>query len=193
MMTKVLLLFSGGLDSMLLAERAMNDKRVELHTLFFRYPHPAASREYQAVADWLRRWRVAGRAVNHREVYLPIIAQQLAAGVGVAGARVTPARNLAMVSVAANVAAGIGAEQLWLGACADDAADYPDCRPDWVATVRGLLEPWGVELAAPLVQTTKAEIMAEAKALGLSGWWSCYQPSGLKPCGQCNSCVANAT
>lgn len=190
-MKKILLMLSGGLDSMVLAERAYRDEDIDLVTLFFRYVHPAASHEYMAQAEWRRLKRLNGARVDHYEIDLPIIAAELAIGSGRAGPRVVPMRNLAMVAIASNLAAAIGASEVWFGANADDAADYDDCRAGFVNACNQLTAPYGIIVRAPLLIVTKPEIIAEARELGLSGWASCYQPIASRPCGSCNSCIAN--
>tara|TARA_Y100001938_G_scaffold71249_1_gene98776 strand:- start:404 stop:976 length:573 start_codon:yes stop_codon:yes gene_type:complete len=187
----ILLLFSGGLDSMVLAERvAASDQ--ELVTLFFRYPHPAVPEEYRAVAEWHRQKRLAGKEIRHIEITLPLWgSDSMAIGTGEPGARVLPARNHVMVSTAINIAASIGAHAVLYGANLDDAEDYPDCRPNWVELLNRLGREWGVSVKAPLLYKTKSQIKEEAIALGVSGWWSCYEPKDGQPCGTCNSCRAN--
>ena len=188
----ILLLFSGGLDSMLLAERAHREG-LELVTLFFRYPHPAIPEEYNAVAEWHRRKVVDGHQIRHIEINLPLWgADSMSIGVGEEGPRVLAGRNQVMVSTAVNIAASIGAKEVWYGANLDDAADYPDCGPPWVALMNGLAQDWGVTVRAPLLFLGKAKVKEEAAELGLSGWWSCYEPRDGQPCGTCNSCQANA-
>ena len=188
---KVLLMFSGGLDSMVLAERAYRDESVELVAVFFRYVHPAASHEHRAQAEWRRLKRIGGADDEHYEVSLRIIAAELGIGSGRAGPRVVPMRNLAMVAIASNLAASIDASEVWFGANADDAADYDDCRAGFVEVCNQLTAPHGIIVRAPLIDVRKPEIIAEARELGRSGWASCYQPVASRPCGSCNSCIAN--
>lgn len=163
----ILLLFSGGLDSMLLAERALASGH-ELGTLFFRYPHPAVPEEYRAVSEWLRRKRNEGREIRHIEITLGLWgSDSMATGIGEPGPRLLPARNQVMISQAINIAASIGAEAVWYGANLDDAADYPDCTPFWVNVLDGLARPWGVKVQAPLLYRTKGQIIAEAREHGI--------------------------
>ena len=185
----IVLLFSGGLDSMLLAERALAAGH-ELVTIFFRYPHPAVPEEYRAVSEWLRLKRHEGVEVRHIEITLGLWGSDLMSiGAGEPGPRVLPGRNQVMVSQAVNIAASIGASVVQYGANLDDAEDYPDCAPCWVSAMDGLARPWGVKIEAPLLYRTKAQIKAEAAELKMSGWWSCYQPVNGQPCETCNSCL----
>jgi 7-cyano-7-deazaguanine synthase len=188
---KVLLLFSGGLDSMVLAERVLAAGH-DLVTLFVRYPHPAVPFEYRAASEWLRLKRLAGQNIKNIELTLGISGVgAMAIGAGQAGARVVPGRNQIFVSHAVNIAATSDAQEVWYGANLDDATDYPDCSPLWVSLMNGLASQWGIILRAPLLYKTKSQIMNEAKSMGLEGWWSCYEPKDNKPCGTCNSCQGN--
>ena len=188
----ILVLFSGGLDSMVLCEHVLQETNLELVTLFFRYRHPAAPQEYGAVSEWLRRGHVDGYAGRHIDMDLPLWGSEaLNIGIGEAGPRVLANRNQVMVSMAVNIAASIGAKEVWYGANLDDAEDYPDCSPTWVNMMNRLGREWGVGVRAPLLYKTKAQIKEEAAQLVVHGWWSCYEPRDGQPCGTCNSCVAN--
>ena len=187
----ILVLFSGGLDSMVLCEHVLQETTHELVTLFYRYMHPAAPEEYNAVSDWLRDHHVEGYAGRHIDVNLPLWGSEaLGIGVGEAGPRVLAGRNQVMVSLAVNIAASIGAKEVWYGANLDDAEDYPDCSPMWVEMMNRMAQDWGVKVRAPLLYKTKDQIRSEADKLGVEGWWSCYEPKNGEPCGTCNSCLA---
>lgn len=188
-----MVLFSGGLDSMLLCEHVLQKHDMELVTLFYRYRHPASPQEYEAVSEWLRVKHVDGYAGRHIDMDLPLWGTEpLGIGVGETGPRVVANRNQVMVSLAVNIAASIGAKEVWYGANLDDAADYPDCGSLWVDAMNGLSKDWGVTVRAPLLYWSKEKIKKEAAQLGVEGWWSCYEPRDSQPCGTCNSCVANA-
>tara|TARA_R100001463_G_scaffold5870_1_gene19845 strand:- start:678 stop:1244 length:567 start_codon:yes stop_codon:yes gene_type:complete len=187
----ILVLFSGGLDSMVLCEHVLQRHEAELVTLFYRYPHPASPHEYQSVSEWLRLKHVTGYAGRHIDMDLPLWgADALSIGAGEPGPRVVANRNQVMVSLAINIAASIGAKEVWYGANLDDASDYPDCAPGWVEAMNQLSREWGVAVRAPLLYKAKSEIKDMARDLRVEGWWSCYQPIDGMPCGSCNSCVA---
>ena len=186
-------MFSGGLDSMVLAEMAYADPDIQLSTIFFRYMHPACGHEYTAAAEWRRRKLVRdGVEIRNIEAAIPVFSSALDIGVGSAGPRVVPGRNLVMVGAAVSAAVWIGATEVWFGANMDDTAEYPDCRPGWVEAVSQLASDWGVRVVAPLAGSTKLMILDAIKRYQMEGWWSCYQPNGSKPCNSCNSCVANS-
>lgn len=185
-----LVLFSGGVDSLVLASEAVAERRLGL-LLHVVYPHPAQSHERRAVAAATLEWHRLGVSAPILEAHLPLSADTLSAGVGAAGYRVVPGRNLALIALAVNLAAARGLRRVLLGATASDRDGYPDCRPDFVAAVSALSAPWGVEVAAPLVDCSRADVLRRGAVAGapLGTAWSCYQPDGCAPCGRCGSCT----
>jgi 7-cyano-7-deazaguanine synthase len=189
-----LVLFSGGVDSLVLAAEAIAEGRLGL-LLHVVYAHPAQSHERRAVSAATLAWHKLGLFAPVMEVHLPLSADALSVGVGAPGARPVPGRNLAMLSLAVNVAAARGLGRVLFGATAADRDGYPDCRPDFVAAVAALSAPWGVEVAAPLLSATRAEVLRRGAAVGapLGSAWSCYQPADGRPCGSCGSCSQAVT
>lgn len=188
-MDKVVVLYSGGIDSTVCVEMAIRDGVLSV-ALHMQYGQANAEMEMVTTGAWCR-----ARGLDRPLLSLPIRATELAAGVGAAGARYVPGRNLSMIAVAANVAAARGACEVWIGCNADDAANYPDCRPGFIAAASALTEATaGVRVVAPLVTLTKAEVMGRARELGIDigQTWSCYQPDRGRPCGTCDACALRA-
>lgn len=181
----IVVLCSGGVDSTVLAMRAIRDKR--LHSVVFvDFGQPAADQERNAVLLW-------GDRVGVPVVQLGCpLRGSMAIGVGAGGPRVIPGRNLALIAWAVNYAAENGVCEVQFGAIGDDAHDYPDCRLEFVRAVGDLCRrAYGVDVRAPLLGRTKAEVIAEAAACGvLEGSWSCYQPRNGVPCDACASCLS---
>jgi 7-cyano-7-deazaguanine synthase len=110
-----------------------------------------------------------------------------------------PARNTLFVAHALGVAEILGAERIALGINVLDSSGYPDCRPEWLRAMqevarlgtRAGVEGRPVELMAPLVGMTKAEIIRAGAALGIDYGLthSCYDPApDGAACGGCDSC-----
>ena len=110
-----------------------------------------------------------------------------------------PARNTVFLSVALGWAEVLEAKAIFIGANAVDYSGYPDCRPDFIAafqTMANVATKAGVEgdvisVEAPLINLTKAQIIATGIRLGVdySETLSCYNPSSSGViCGQCDSC-----
>jgi len=165
-----LILFSGGMDSALLAKR-----HPAARLLFVRYGQPHEARELEAARS------IAGERFE-------VATMPMRGGFDPGGSPVMPGRNAALLSLAVNL---LGDGAVLIGCCAADAALFPDCRSDWIAAFNEQLRlsEVPVEVRAPLLHTSKAEIRAE---LGdwLNKTWSCYYPNGAEPCGKCGACKA---
>ena len=121
-----------------------------------------------------------------------------------------PARNTIFLSYALAVAETLSACDIFIGVNALDYSGYPDCRPEFIrafetmarlATKAGVNGTRELKIHTPLIDMTKAEIIAEGLRLGVdySITLSCYDPidsgdgSGLvKPCGRCDACLLRA-
>jgi 7-cyano-7-deazaguanine synthase len=102
------------------------------------------------------------------------------------------------LSIAAGLCESESAERVFIGANSLDYSGYPDCRPEFFEAFQRVLEVGtkaGVEgrpirIEAPIVHSTKADIVRLGKRLGapLHLTWSCYK-GGEKACGKCDSCL----
>jgi len=112
-----------------------------------------------------------------------------------------PARNTIFLSFALAWAETIGSQDIFIGVNALDYSGYPDCRPEFIAAfeaMANLATKAGVEgrsrlrIHTPLIDMTKAQIVAQGVELGVDYGitFSCYDPSpeGLA-CGHCDSCL----
>lgn len=184
----IALLFSGGLDSTVLAHEALDAAQLGV-LVFVRYGQPAESAEAHAVAEWRRRY---ARHIPLLDVGLPIGAVPMQLGVGVPGPRILPGRNLLLLSFAVALAARYKCTRVWYGAQAGDSPQYADCTPEFVSSFARLASPWGVQVEAPLLACTKRQVKERALACGVDFElaWSCYEPRDGKPCTTCNACRA---
>jgi 7-cyano-7-deazaguanine synthase len=111
-----------------------------------------------------------------------------------------PARNTIFLSFALAFAEVLEAGDIFLGVNALDYSGYPDCRPEYVrafesmanlATRSAALGRTRLRIHTPLIDLTKAEIIARGLALGVDygATRSCYDldASGAA-CGACDSC-----
>jgi len=183
-----LVCLSGGLDSIVLVQCMREADRFG-GAVHFVYPHPAQSYERQAVISVRQRLHLDGEPAPVLDVDLPLRADQLT-GEGTPGPRVVPARNLVMLSMAANLAASMGLSRVAIGATLEDVDGYEDCRPRYLQAVSKLTEVFGVEVVYPLASMSRERVKAAAVWFGLppSEPWSCYHPRDGKPCGSCGSC-----
>lgn len=106
-----------------------------------------------------------------------------------------PFRNGLMLSQAAALAYSVGADEVWYGAHADDAAGsaYPDCTPEfYMAMDKAIFSGTGykVHLLAPLLGMNKAQVVASGLKINAPYKLtrSCYEGHEFA-CGKCATCI----
>lgn len=201
---KAVVLLSGGLDSATTAAIAQRDG-YEVLALSFRYGQrherelQAASQISQALTIQehyvidvnLGQW--GGSSLTDTNMAIP----QTGVDPSVIPSTYVPGRNTVFIAIALSLAEAKEATAIYLGINAIDYSGYPDCRPDYLAAYQNLanlsskvgVEGKPIQLIAPLVNSTKIDIVHQAIALGvpIELTWSCYQ-GGEHPCGVCDSC-----
>jgi len=110
-----------------------------------------------------------------------------------------PGRNLVFLSLAAAHAEVVGAPYIYFGANVLDYSGYPDCRPGFIKAFEATVnegtkagsEGWRLEVRAPLLMMTKADIIRRGVDLQVPFelTHSCYDPIDGKACGRCDSCL----
>ena len=203
---RAVVLLSGGLDSATCLAIAREDG-FDAYALSVAYGqrHAAELSASKRVAEALgavehRLARVdlgqfGGSALTDAGIAVPIEAE------GEGGIPVTyvPARNTVMLSLALAWAEVLGAQAIYVGVNAVDYSGYPDCRPAFieafaelarVATKAGV-EGHPLEIRAPLLHLSKAEIIRRGIALGVDYALTvtCYQADDEgRACGACEAC-----
>ena len=110
-----------------------------------------------------------------------------------------PARNTIFLSLALAYAEVLEASVIYIGANVLDYSGYPDCRPDYLRAFKHMARLGtragamgkGIEIRAPLLQMTKADIIREGASLKVPFHLthSCYDPAADgTACGRCDSC-----
>jgi 7-cyano-7-deazaguanine synthase len=110
-----------------------------------------------------------------------------------------PARNTIMLSLALAWAEVLEAADIFVGVNSIDFSGYPDCRPAFIEAFEQLavratkagVEGHPCKIHAPLISSTKAEIIATGLRLGVDYGLtvSCYQADAQgRGCGRCDSC-----
>lgn len=136
---------------------------------------------------------IGGSSLTDRAIEVPTTASD-----GIPNTYV-PARNTIMLALALAWAEVLAATAIYVGVNAVDYSGYPDCRPEFIAAFERLarlatragVEGGDIEVRAPLIELSKAEIIARGMALGVdyAATVSCYQPDQAgQACGRCDAC-----
>ncbi|HEX7402372.1 MAG TPA: 7-cyano-7-deazaguanine synthase QueC [Usitatibacter sp.] len=110
-----------------------------------------------------------------------------------------PARNTIFLALALAYAEVTASDAIFTGVNAVDYSGYPDCRPEFLAAfeklanlaTRRAVEGEPIEVKAPIVRMTKADIVRRGHELGVDFALtvSCYNADAEgRACGQCDSC-----
>ncbi|MEK6526473.1 MAG: 7-cyano-7-deazaguanine synthase QueC [Nitrospirota bacterium] len=205
---KAVVLASGGLDSTITAAVAKRDGcLIHLLTISYGQRHRVEVERARQIAKALG---AAGHLVLEVDLR-PIGGSALTADQEVPKDRseaerkegipstYVPARNTIFLSLALAYAETLEASLIYFGANVLDYSGYPDCRPDYLrafeqvarlGTRAGVLGK-GVEVRAPLLLMTKAEIIRMGASLNVPFHLthSCYDPTADgAACGRCDSC-----
>jgi 7-cyano-7-deazaguanine synthase len=206
--SQAVVLASGGLDSTVAAAVAKRDGcRLYLLTIAYGQRHRVEVERARSVARALE-------AADHRVIELDLRAfggsaltadqpvpkdRSEAERRGGIPSTYVPARNTIFLSLAAAYAETVGASAIYIGANVLDYSGYPDCRPEYLQAFERVarlgtkagVEGRGIEIRAPLLTLSKADIIRLGVSLGapLRLTHSCYDPAaGGEACGRCDSC-----
>ncbi len=212
-MARAVVLLSGGLDSATTLALALREG-FECHAFTVRYGQRHAQ-EIECAARVAKGMGVAshrivdadltfarGSALTDPAVPVPKAEPGTPVEAGIPPTYV-PARNTVLLALALAYAESIDAAAIFLGVNAVDYSGYPDCRPEFleaferVARIGTRLGIGGRQfrIHAPLLRSSKAEIVRQAIALGvdLAATLSCYDPGPTaRPCGACEACRLRA-
>jgi len=201
-MSSVLVVYSGGLDSYTLLNKAMKKfDRVEAITFNYGQKHNKEIEYAKSNCSELN--------IKHEVVNLDL--ENILAGSALVGdidipegnydkekmkQTIVPNRNMIMISVAASLVIKNDIEYLWYAAHSGDHEIYPDCRPEFIDKMAAVLEICDyhkIKFEAPFQNLSKNEIVATGLSMGLdySKTWTCYEGKE-KPCGKCSACLERA-
>ncbi len=162
-MEKVIILYSGGLDSTILLKGALAMGMAsycafidyeQLHIEELKFAQKMCAREgvkLQVVK--LRGMEITSKLTSTEMEKLPDPAMS---------EWYVPARNLIFVGIVSSIAESRGIHKIWYGANGEDRIDmFPDCTHEWVHQMNELLKinsNFKVELSAPLIGIRKPEL-----------------------------------
>ena len=204
-MKKAVILISGGADSATVLAIALS-LGYELHAVSFQY-----GQRHKIELEMAQRITY-GRVASHRIIELDYscFASSALVNKNIDVAKYShvseiedeipstyvPARNNLFLSYALSLAESIGAYDIFIGVHASDFAQYPDCRPQFIAKFEELANvatasAEKISIHAPLIAMSKSEIIAQGLMLGVdyANTISCYDPNEEgASCGQCLAC-----
>ncbi len=199
--TKVIVLVSGGMDSVTALYQAAKDHEV-VAGVSFDYGSKHNDKEIP-----LAQWHCEVLGVPHEVIRMDFINRLFKSDLLQSGGSipeghyeeanmkqtVVPFRNGIMLAVAAGLAESLEVRGLVIAAHAGDHAIYPDCREDFMTAIGDAIRLGTyaqVEPIRPFIAMTKAEIAARGHELGVdfSKTWSCYVGGDIH-CGRCGTCV----
>jgi 7-cyano-7-deazaguanine synthase len=198
---KAIVLFSGGLDSTVLATQMKQEAtQTRLLSIDYGQRHAKELDHSQKVADHL--------GLAHEILKLPQLGQILG-GSSLTDKSITlpeghyaeesmkstvvPNRNMILLALAGGHALSIGFDTIAYAAHAGDHTIYPDCRPEFADAMNkalGLADWNDLNLHRPYVEMTKSDLVSLGEELNapLQLTWSCYA-GGEIHCGKCGTCV----
>ena len=203
-MNKSIVLLSGGMDSATALSIAKR-KRLSCYALTINYgqKHSTEIEKAKLIANHFQVIEhkiieidltvFGGSALTDKSIDIPENESQ--------GIPVTyvPARNTIFFSLALAWAEVIGANSIYSGVNAIDYSGYPDCRPEYIEAMQGLVnlatkatvEGDSIAIEAPLLNMNKIDIIKKGieNDVDFSKTVSCYQlTKQSKSCGVCDSC-----
>jgi 7-cyano-7-deazaguanine synthase len=204
-MEKVIVLLSGGMDSLVCAGMATQNHE-NVYALHMNYGQKTSSREKISFDEICKHYNIP---LEKRKVIDMTFLQQIG------GSSLTddsidvknyagdsklipdsyvPFRNSIILSLAVSWAEAVGAHKLYIGANYEDSPGYPDCRPSYYEAFNKVIKEGtkagDIEILTPVLMMKKREIVLKGKELNVpfNLSWSCYK-SSAKACGQCDSCA----
>ena len=198
-MTKIIVVYSGGLDSFTLLNEAIRSGK-DVSALSFDYGQKH-NKELHFVEKFCAQESIDSKIVNVSSIKELFQGSSLTDEIDIPKGHyeddsmkstVVPNRNMILISLALGYAVTKEAEEVWFGAHAGDHAIYPDCRPEFVEkmdAVARIANYSPIAVKAPYVAMSKTEILAIGLNMQLDYGltWTCYEGKELA-CGSCGAC-----
>ncbi len=204
-MEKVIVLLSGGMDSLLCAGIAMKNHD-DLYFLHMNYGQKTSEKErssFNQISDFYQ-------VPNSKRKIIDMTFLKQIGGSSLTDESMdvktyqgdstlipdsyVPFRNSIILSLAVSWAEVVGATKLYIGANHEDSPGYPDCRPSYYDAFNKVIKEGtkagNIHILTPVISMKKKDIVRQGLDLGVPFKlsWSCYK-STQKACGQCDSCA----
>jgi len=199
MSNKVVVIYSGGMDSFTVLNRAIQDGK-EVFALSFDYGQRHV-KELKYAAKVCKGLNVAHKVIDISAINQLLAGSSLTDDIDIPEGHyeaenmkstIVPNRNMILLSLAVGYAVSVEASQVYYGAHSGDHAIYPDCRPEFVMKMNDVCQIANyeaVEIFSPYLNVNKTAILTDGIAMGLdySNTWTCYN-GREKACGKCGAC-----
>jgi 7-cyano-7-deazaguanine synthase len=199
MSAKVVVIYSGGMDSFTVLNKAIQ-QGYDVHAVSFNYGQ-RHSKELLFAKRVCEQHNIEHKIVDISSINQLIGGSALTDDIEVPEGgyeeesmktTVVPNRNMIMLSMAVGYAVSIEAEAVYFGAHSGDHAIYPDCRTEFVDAMNEVCKIanyQSVEIRAPYLAASKIDILREGLAMSLdyNDTWTCYNGQD-KACGRCGAC-----
>ncbi|MCV2885616.1 7-cyano-7-deazaguanine synthase QueC [Aestuariibacter sp. AA17] len=199
MAQKVVVIFSGGMDSYTVLNKALRERH-EVFAISFNYGQ-RHDKEIDYAARACRALNVHHKVVDISAINSLVGGSSLTSDIDVPEGHyeedsmkqtVVPNRNMILISLAVGYAVSIGASKVYYGAHSGDHAIYPDCRPEFVEKMNDVCKIANyeeIEVVTPYLHDSKIAILTDGLNMGLDYGmtWTCYN-GREKACGKCGAC-----
>ncbi|GAC35390.1 7-cyano-7-deazaguanine synthase QueC [Paraglaciecola polaris] len=199
MVQKVVVIFSGGMDSFTVLNMAANDG-YEVYALSFNYGQ-RHSKELDYASRACQNLGVSHKIIDISAINELIGGSSLTSDIDIPEGHyaeesmkqtVVPNRNMILLSMAVGYAVSLDASKVYYGAHSGDHAIYPDCRPEFVERMNdvcAIANYEKVEIVSPFLYQSKIDILTAGLKMGLDYnlTWTCYN-GREKACGKCGAC-----
>jgi len=199
MSEKVVVIYSGGMDSYTVLNKAIRSG-YDVYALSFNYGQRHV-KELEVAANVCAKLDVHHKVVDISAINQLIGGSSLTDDIEVPEGHyeeesmkstVVPNRNMILLSLAVGYAVSLEANKVFYGAHSGDHAIYPDCRPEFVKKmddVCRIANYEAVEIVCPYLNNSKIEILTDGLNMGLdySNTWTCYN-GREHACGKCGAC-----
>ncbi|MBU2882400.1 7-cyano-7-deazaguanine synthase QueC [Psychrosphaera sp. B3R10] len=199
MSDKAVVIFSGGMDSFTVLNRAIRDG-LDVYALTFDYGQRHV-KEVNFAQNACEKLGVQHKIVDISAIGGIIAGSSLTANIDVPEGHyeaesmkqtVVPNRNMILLSLAVGYAVSLEASKVYYGAHSGDHAIYPDCRPEFVKKMQDVCaisnyDP--IDIVVPYLESSKIDILKDGLKMRLDYGltWTCYN-GREHACGKCGAC-----
>lgn len=199
MTEKVVVIFSGGMDSFTVLNKVVK-QGYEAYALSFDYGQ-RHKKELEYAARVCASLNIHHKIIDISAINELIGGSSLTSDIDVPEGHyqqqsmqttVVPNRNMILLSMAVGYAVSLKSSKVFYGAHSGDHAIYPDCRPEFVHKMNdvcAIANYEAVEILCPYLDVSKIDILTDGLKMGLDYYntWTCYN-GREKACGKCGAC-----